>query len=249
MGTIFHIVLYQPLFNALVFLYQSVAFHDLGIAIILLTVIIRAILYPLFYKSLKHQTALQRIQPAIKQIQESHKDNRERQAQALLALYREHKINPFSGFLLILVQLPILWALYRVFLDGFSPESFVDLYSFISVPEAANNLFLGLINIGTPNIIIVVLAALAQYFQGKLGLARVKKAEGEPTAAERMGRQMVFIAPVITIIILFSLPAAIGIYWLTTSVFSIFQQIVVNKNIEKEQKIRGTVSNPNKENN
>src|SRR5687767_12153083 len=108
MRYLFHELLYQPLFNALVFLYENVTFGDIGIAIILLTIIIRLILYPLFRKSIRNQMLLQRIQPMVKRIQEEHKENREKQAKALLELYREHKVNPFSGILLLFVQLPIL---------------------------------------------------------------------------------------------------------------------------------------------
>src|SRR5882672_9120926 len=138
MGFLFNLILYRPLFNALVFLYEHVTFSDLGLAIVLLTLIIRGILYPLFYKSLKHQSVLQRIQPHIKKIQDDHNGDKEKQAAALLALYKEHKVNPFSGFFLILIQLPILIALYRVFLNGFSPNAFDALYSFIAQPATWN---------------------------------------------------------------------------------------------------------------
>src|SRR3989344_8243509 len=123
MSAIFNTILYKPLFNLLVFLYQYITFEDLGTAIILLTVIIRFILFPLFYKSFKNQTLMQKIQPEIQRIQHEHKENREKQAQALLELYKTHKVNPFSGFLMILVQIPILIVLYQLFLKGFSLEA------------------------------------------------------------------------------------------------------------------------------
>lgn len=236
MGSFFHIILYQPLFNALVVLYKF-AFSDLGLAIILLTVIIRFILYPLFYKSFKNQMLMQRIQPLIKKIQHDHKDNREKQAAALMGLYREHKINPFAGFFLILIQLPILITLYRLFLSGFTPESLSDLYSFITPPEMIGHSFLGLINLQGRSIVVVGLAALAQYFQGKLSIQ--KHSEKDETAASRIGRQMVFVGPALTLVILVSLPAAVGIYWLTTSVFSIIQQLLINKQLEKNGQYPG----------
>ena len=117
MGSLFNEILYKPLYNALVFLYQYITLEDLGLAIILLTILIRFILYPLFYKSIKSQALLQKIQPEIQKIQHNHKDNREKQAQELMALYRQHKVSPFSSFLMILVQLPVLIALYRLFLQ------------------------------------------------------------------------------------------------------------------------------------
>src|SRR3989338_3426985 len=132
MSGLFNTILYQPLFNALVFLYKYVAFEDLGVAIILLTLVIRLVLYPLFYKSFKNQTLMQRLQGQIRKIQHDHKDNKEKQAQALMALYREHKVNPFSGLIMIIIQLPVLITLYQLFLNGFTPESMSNLYSFLT---------------------------------------------------------------------------------------------------------------------
>ncbi len=86
---LFHEFLYRPLFNALFFLYQNFSFHDLGIAIILLTILIRVVLFPLFYKGAKDQAIMQRLAPKIKEIQRNHKHNKEKQAQAMLELYRK----------------------------------------------------------------------------------------------------------------------------------------------------------------
>ncbi len=241
MGSLFNTILYQPLFNALVFLYKYVAFQDLGIAIILLTILIRFILYPFFYKSFKNQTLMQRLQPQIRKIQHDHKDNREKQAQVLMALYKEHKVNPFSGFLLILLQLPVLIALYQLFLKGFTPESFVNLYDFISSPDQINHSFLGLIDLQSRSIVMVGLAALVQYFQGRLALPKFSASEKDPSS--RIVRQMVFIGPILTVVFLTSLPSAIGLYWLVTSLFSIGQQIIINRQIEKEQQRHGKSEN------
>jgi len=226
----FNALFVQPLFNALVFLYEYVAFQDLGIAIILLTIIIRVILYPLFYKSFHNQAVIQKLSPIIKKIQHDHKDNREEQAKALLALYRGHKVNPFSGFLLILVQLPILIALYKVFLSGISPETLQNLYSFVTVPEQINHLFINLIDLSKRSIVIVGLAAVFQYLHGKKMLPKVDSG-ASPAPAAKMAKQMVWIAPVLTIVILFNLPAAVGLYWMTTSVFSLIQQIFINRRV------------------
>lgn len=212
----FKTFLIDPLYNLLIFLYQDFAFQDLGIAIILLTVLIRIVLFPFFYKSAKSQLILQRLQPEVKKIQHDHKENKEKQAQALLELYRNHKVNPFSSFLVILIQLPILIALYQVFLGDFSN---------------VHTLFLGLMDLRNPSILMVGLAALAQYYQGKITLPKTEPGK-ELSAPEKMGRQMVYLGPVLTGIVLFSLPAAVGIYWLTTSLFSIGQQIYINKTVK-----------------
>jgi len=233
MGGIFHALLYKPLFNALVLLYKTAALNDFGLAIIMLTVVIRLIFYPLFYKTYRNQTIMQKLQPAVRKIQHDHKHNRERQAQELLALYREHKVNPFSSLFLIFIQLPILIALYRVFYNGFAPEAWQNLYDFIAPPGNFTSSFLGLIDLSKRNIIMVGLAALAQYFQGRLSLPK-KPGAGEVSQAEQVGRRMLYIAPMLTLILFYTLPSAIGLYWLVTSLFSILQQILINRSLNKK---------------
>ena len=233
----FQTLFYNPLFNLLIFIYNNFAFQDLGLAIIFLTLFIRIIFLPLFYKSAKNQILIQRLQPELNKIQHDHKDNREKQAQAMMDLYKKHNINPFSGFLMLLIQLPVLIAIYQVFLHGFSPEVFGRLYSFIPKPGEFHTNLLGLLDLQKPSILMVSLSAIAQYFQGYLALPVADKGK-TPSAAEAIAKQMVYFGPVLTIVILVNLPAAIGLYWLVTSVFSIGQQIYINKtlNIEEEKK-------------
>ena len=230
MIALFNEIFYRPIFNALIFIYNTVAFGDLGAAIILLTIFIRIVLFPLFHKTMKHQTEMQRLGPEIKKIQDDHKDNREKQAQALLEFYRQNKINPFSGFFLLIPQILVFIALYSVFLKGISEKTLLSLYGFVAAPPEVSSAFLGLIDLNNPNILIVGLAAIAQFFQGKLSLP--KKTGGEPSLGENIGRQMVYIGPVMTIIILMYLPAAVGLYWLTTSLVSVGQQAFINKSLQ-----------------
>jgi YidC/Oxa1 family membrane protein insertase len=230
MANLYHLIIYQPLLNALVFLYQTIAFGDLGLAIVFLTILIRLLLFPVFQKSVEHQMIMQYLQPKLKKIQETHATNREEQSRAMLALYREHRVNPFSGFLLLLVQLPILFAVYRIFLTSFTPTVFKDLYGFITPPATLNTTLLGLINLGKGSMVVVACAAIAQYFQGRMSLRKL--APGEvPGAADRMARNMVLIGPALTILIFFRLPAALALYWFVTALFSIGQQAIVNKKI------------------
>ncbi|MBI3046206.1 MAG: membrane protein insertase YidC [Candidatus Harrisonbacteria bacterium] len=233
----FQTIFNTPLFNALIFIYNTIAFQDLGLAIIFLTFLIRIIFLPLFYKSAKNQILIQRLQPELNKIQHDHKDNREKQAQAMMDLYKKHNVNPFSGFLMLLIQLPVLIAIYRVFLEGFRPEALGQLYSFIAKPTELHTSLFGLLDLGKPSILMVSLAAAAQYWQGRLALPKIggKKDLSQP---EKIAKQMVYLGPVLTIVILVNLPAAIGLYWLITSVFSVVQQIYINKtlNIEGEKK-------------
>ena len=239
MGAFFNEVFYRPFLNTLVFFYNTIAFHDLGLAIIFLTILIRLILFPLFHKSAHYQAKMQRIQPHLKKIQETHKNDKAKQTQAMMDLYKEHDVNPFSGFLFLLIQLPVLYELYQIFRNVLKPEFAVGLYSFVARPDHITPTFLGLINLGAQSILMVGIAAVAQYFQGTLAL-KTAPTNPNPSPAEKMTRQMVFMGPVLTFVIFYRLPAAIGLYWAISSLFSIFQQLIINKQILKQH---GTVGN------
>ena len=233
MGNFFHTILFEPLFNLLIFFYNTIAFHDLGIAIILLTVTVRFVLYPLLYKSLHNQMIMQKIQPDIQKIQHDHKDNREKQAQMMMELWKQHKVSPFSGFLLLLVQLPFIIILYRIFLSDFSTTALSDLYSFVTNPGSINATLLGFVNLHEKNLIIVAFAAILQYYNGKQSLP--KNAGAKPDdKGNKMARQMVFLGPIMTLLVLNRLPAAVGVYWATTSIFSIIQQWYISKELNRK---------------
>jgi YidC/Oxa1 family membrane protein insertase len=165
-------IFYRPILNLLIFLYQTVGFHDLGIAIIATTLVIRLILYPFFHKGAKQQMLMQRIQPKIKEIQKTHKDDRDQQAKALMELYKEHGVNPFSGILLLIIQIPILITFYYAIRSGIGTGQISGLYSFIPTPHSINLLFLGFINLASPNFLLILAAAAAQFLQAKLAIYR-----------------------------------------------------------------------------
>lgn len=246
---LFNIFLYQPIASVLILLY-SVIPGGFGVAVIALTIIIRLILYPLSAKGIESQKALTDIQPKVKEIQDKHKDDKEKQVQEVLNVYREAKINPFSGFLPLLIQIPVLIALYRVLWhvqdDNFSEV----LYSFIPFSGEIDFIFLGVIDLGLSGLdqingnwlamiggaAIILGAGVAQFFQMKMVLAKKKtkkekKKKQEPAIemAEKMQKQMIYFFPIFTVVILLKLPLAMGLYWLTTAVFSIIQQHIIFK--------------------
>lgn len=233
MAYLYNQIFYRPIFNVLIFFYNNLAWHDLGIAIILTTLLIRFILYPLFHTGAKQQMMMQRIQPKVKKIQEMHKDDMKKQSDELMALYKEHGVNPFSSILLLIVQIPIMLAFYWVVRSGFGPAQFTNLYSFIPQPASINALFLGLIDLTKSNWILIILAAAAQYLQARLAIYR-SPAGTTPSAAEKIAKQMSFIAPIMTIVIFYSLPSAIGLYWLVSSLFSVAQQYFINQHLQKK---------------
>lgn len=228
----FNTILYQPLLNALVLLYQYLPGHDFGIAVIVLTILIRIILYPLMVQSLRSQKVLSELQPKIQEIQTKYKNDKERQAKEMMGLYQKEKINPFGGCLPLLIQLPILIALYRVFWRGFQPEAMDMLYSFVPRPELINPTFLGIINLGEASLVLALLAGVTQFFQTKMVTPKIKKAKTSDQMAKFSGmmqKQMLYFFPIFTVLILLKLPAAIALYWIVTALFSIGQQYLIFK--------------------
>ena len=229
----FNVLLYQPLFNSLVLLYNYIPGHDFGIAIIFLTIVIRIILYPVSVKALNSQKALQSLQPKMQEIQKKYKDNKEQLAKETLELYRKEKISPFSGLFLALIQLPILIALYSVFWKGLNPEELANLYSFVSSPGQINSIFLGMIDLSKANLLLAVLAGIFQFFQTKMLTPKSVPGQGKNSdISQMMQKQMVYFFPFLTVFILMSLPSAIGLYWIVSGIFSIVQQYFILKKIE-----------------
>ncbi len=220
MINIFNLIFYKPLFNVLIFLYNTVAFHDFGIAIILLTIVIRIIIYPLTKKMMDSQRGLAQLQPEINEIKKKFK-TQEEQSKEIMKLYKEKKINPFSSCLLFIVQIPILIALYQVFMKATDPESLSVLYSFIDRPEKINTLFLGLVNLEKTNIYLAILAGISQFFQTKTSMVN----NGGSDTMKNMNKQMLFVMPVITMIFALKFQGGLALYWLVGNIVSIIQQL------------------------
>lgn len=230
LGNIYNLILYQPLFNILILFYQYLPGRDFGVAVILLTTLLRLITYPLMAKSIKSQKILSEIQPKIQEVQQKFKNDKQAQAREVMALYKKEKINPLGGFLPLLIQLPILFALYQVFWKGLQPEALNNLYSFVPNPGAIDPTFLGILNLAQPSIILAILAGIFQFFQTKIMTPRAQKTkDGDKMGqfSSMMQKQMLYLFPLFTVFILFKLPSAIGLYWVVTSLFSIGQQYIV----------------------
>ncbi len=220
-------IFYRPLLGALVFLTSVLPGHDLGFAVILLTVIIRALTFPLTHRMVKTQNAMRLIEPEVKKIHEDYK-NKEDQAKALMALYKKHGINPFSGFLSLLIQFPLLIALYQVFWKGipFKPQ---EIYGFLQIPQNINTVFLGFISLTDPNVGMAALAAVSQFWQAKLALPPKTTPPAKGEMAQAMQWQMVYIFPVIIFFISLKLPAAVGLYWTAMNIFAIVHEATVRR--------------------
>ena len=163
LSNIWDALLYKPLINALAFLVSIVPYGDVGLAVIILTILVKLILFPLSQKAIESQAAMNVLAPELKKIKESGK-SKEEQARLTFELYKEHKTNPFSGCLLVLVQIPIIFALYYVFFKGINFDSSL-LYSFVPAPENVNMIFLGILDLSQKSLILAILAGVSQYLQ------------------------------------------------------------------------------------
>ena len=234
--SLYNEIIYRPLLNLLVFFYNVIPGHDIGLVIILLTVVIRLALAPSFHKSLKSQKAMNDLQPKLSELKEKYKNDKEGQAKAMMALYKEHKINPLSSCLPLLVQLPILIALYQVFSKVLNSKADIvvrleGLYSFIARPESISPYFFKIINLGEPSVVLGVLAGLAQFWQSKMMMP--KPTPGQDTTTKAMAFQTTYILPIVSIVIAIKLPAGLPLYWVVTTLFAVGQQYYIMRNQPK----------------
>ncbi|HAR99614.1 MAG: 60 kDa inner membrane insertion protein [Candidatus Moranbacteria bacterium GW2011_GWC2_37_73] len=242
MLALFHTVIYQPLYNILILFYNIVPGKDFGISIILITILLRTVLIPLYKKQIESQKKLQELQPKIKELQERTKGNKEQQTKQLMELYKENKTNPFSGCMPLVVQLIFLIAIYQVLIKISSNGLVVDpaqLYSFVADPGKINQFFISLVDLTKPSIIIAVLAAIAQYFQTKMLMANQpiapkKDDSGQPDMAQIMSKQMLYLGPFLTLFIGIKFPAGLSLYWLAGTLFMLIQQIIIEKKSKQD---------------
>ena len=236
---LYNTFIFIPLYNGLIGLMAVLPWLDAGIIAILFTIIIRFILFPLSRKAIVAQVKMRELQPDLDKLKVTYKDNRQMQSTKMMELYKEKGVNPFSSIFLLLIQLPIMYALYSVFIHSGLPEVNQSLlYSFVATP-IINIHFLGLIDITKASIVLALVSAVAQYFQLHYSLNAMKNVSTPTLAskpsqadmAQNMTKNMKYIFPVMIFFIGFRLPAVLPLYWATTNVFTIVQEIVVRRHL------------------
>jgi YidC/Oxa1 family membrane protein insertase len=231
---IFSTFVYQPIYNLFVFFVGFVPGHSILLAIVGLTVLVKLILLPVAHKSIKTQRALRVIDPELKKIKEKHKGNQEAQAVATMKLYQEHGVNPFSGCLLLFIQIPIIFGLYFVFWKGLA-GGVIDtslLYSFVADPGTIDfSTFF--IDLREKSLVLALLAGITQYFQMKLSIPPLPPEENTGSFSDEfkksLNTQMRYVLPVIIIFVSAGFPAAVPLYWTTSNVFSVIHELWVRK--------------------
>lgn len=222
-------VLYRPLFNGLVWFYSALPYKDLGLAIILFSLAIRLLLTPLLIKGQHAQKKMALLQPEIKRVQEQFKNDKEAQGRALMELYAKYKINPFSGCLPLLVQIPVLLALLSIFQGVLDPKNLSYLYSFVENPSIVNPIAFGLFDLSAKgNWVLGLFAGVSQYVQTRMTLpAADANTQGE--FAKSLQWQSLYVFPIFIVAWAFFFPAAAILYWTVWNVFGILQETIVKK--------------------
>lgn len=231
---LYNTIIYEPILNLLVWLYNTIPGHDVGLVIILVTIVIRLILAPFMHKSLKSQRSMSALQPQIKELREKHKDDQQEQAKAMMALYKDNNVSPFSSCLPLLIQLPILIALYQVFSKALK-GNLTGLYSFVSNPGVLNPELFGLVDLSHPNIIFAILAGLVQFWQSWM-ISKWQSSAAADATTKALNVQMLYILPLVSIFIAWRLPAGLPLYWIVTTLFAVAQQFYINRTHKVEVK-------------
>ncbi len=235
----FQPLFYNPLYNALIYLISVLPNANVGIAVIVLTCIVKLILFPLTRKSVVTAAKMKKLEPELITLRKQYEKDKQEQARQVMSYYKKNDINPFSGFWLLLIQTPIVLSLYYIFLRGGLPA--IDsslLYPFTHLPSIPNMIFFG-INIAKPNIILGVLAGLSQFVQIQFSIPPAKKPEPgtAPTFKDDLARSMNvqfrYVLPVVIFFISLKVSGAVAIYWITSNLFIIAQELIVRRKLSR----------------
>ena len=219
--------------NILAFLVSITPGGDIGVAVIVLTLIVKFALLPLSQRSIESQAKMNKLAPVLNKLKSSGL-SKEEQAKKTFELYKTTKTNPFSGCLLILIQIPVIFALYYSFLKGIKFDNGI-LYPFIHMPVHISTHFLGLLDISKgKSLILAILAGLSQYFQAyympkPAPKINTDKASFQDSFSKSMQMQMKYIFPFVVAFIAYSVSGVIALYWITSNAVSVGQQIYLRR--------------------
>ncbi len=244
---LFNIILVQPIFNILVvFFHLLTLLHvpsALGFAIIAMTVFIRLILYPFTASQIKTTKKMQELNPHLSRIREVHKGDSARQQKETMALYKEHGVNPASGCLLMIIQLPVIWALYSVLGNTVKYTKLSQINNLIYTDSLKlhhlwDTNFFGLPLGKTPSeligivgwlvLLVPVLTGIFQFIQSKMMFQSAPQVPGEKKKegdfASAFQTQSIYLFPLMIGFFSYQFPIGLSLYWNTFTIFGIIQQ-------------------------
>lgn len=227
--------IYNPLYNLMVWLVGIVPNHDVGVAVVILTIIVRIILIPLSRRAIQSQVDMRKVAPEVAKLRDKHKDDKQAESKAIFALYKERNIHPFSGFFLTIIQIfiiyPIYWICSRAGLPTIDSGA---LYAFVHVPGVVNMEFLGLVNMSGHSIVLALLAGVSQMVYTRLAMGpRGVKTATEASLSDDMARSMDvqarYVLPIIIAVIGYSIGAAAPLYWTASNTFMVVQEYIAGR--------------------
>lgn len=239
MSYLYNTIIFQPFYNGFVFLINLFPFFDAGVIVIIFTIIIKIIILPLSVKASKAQIEMKSTEKDLADIKEKYKNDKAEQSKQIIEYYKTRGINPFASIFILIIQLPILIGLYQVFIkSGLPTINTALLYSFVGAPLAINMMFLGFLNIAEKSMILALLAGITTYFQISHSMQpQGNKQTGtgmQADLAKAMAVQMKYFFPILMVFISYTISSAIAIYFITSNVFAIVQEIYIKKKYHKD---------------
>jgi YidC/Oxa1 family membrane protein insertase len=234
----FHTLFYDPIYNLLVTVLTYVPLHDIGAAILIVTLIVKIILTPLNLSALRSQYIMKKIEGEMNELKEKHKESPQEASKKMMEIYKREKVNPFASLFVVLIQIPIIFALYKVFSHGLYADA-ASLYSFVHFPENLHTLAFGLFDVTKKNIIVALLAGLSSYFLARRQTSTMvsKKKEGTDESFQdqfmkSMKVQLLYVLPVIIVFSAAVLPAALGFYWFINNTITYGQDVYMKNKLK-----------------
>jgi len=244
MSALWNNLFYEPIYNLLIFIVNNITFGDVGFAVILVTLVVKLILSPLTLKSTKNQVLMKKMEPELNQIKKDF-PNKEDQAKKTMELYKKYKTNPMSGCLVVLLQMPVIFALYYVFYKGLSINTEI-IYPFIQIPETLNTNFLGILDLGQKSLFLGVVTGFTQFIQGYLSSKKKKEKDIEvvkeipkentaPSFQDQISKSMQmnikYFLPILIGFIAWKISAAVALYWIVSNIFNIIQESIIRRRL------------------
>jgi YidC/Oxa1 family membrane protein insertase len=236
----FQTYIFAPLYNLLVYIVSVLPGHEVWMAVALLTILVKLVLVPLYKKQIRTQYIMSHVMPKIKAIQEKYKDKKDQTsqqslAQETMALWKQYKLNPLTPFVILIVQIPVLFALYRVFFTGIEAHRDL-LYTNIHIPEILNQTFFG-IELSGRSLLLAVLAGLTMLALNWLMFQNKNKNIEESDFQKSLNLQMQYVLPVVIGVVSYITPAVVAIYIVVGNLFVIAQEYLIRRPLEKKLKV------------
>lgn len=234
----FQTILINPIYNVFILLVGLMPHGDAGLAIIVMTLLMRLILYPVFMSSIRTQMGMMAMQAEIEQNRAKYENDKEAFGKYQLELARKYKVNPLAMLTTLVVQFGLIISLYyALFREGFPKINEALLYPFVHAPAQISTNFFGLMDLLTPHhIILALLVGLTQYVAIRLTFKRTPpQGTGDKLAAQRAQQQMmVYFMPVLMVVFSYFFAGAVGLYFLVGNLVSLAQELIVRRQVLKK---------------